>query len=323
MEAHKLYGDRLKEARESLGLSIDDVSYELKINVKTLKKMEDSKTDDLPKAAFTRGFIKTYCTFLKISSPLVIGEYEQTLSDVDKKISVKFLQEDSEPKDFFVSDFLKDQLFPILIFAFVLFAAAILYSVLGSYKPNQTALVEPDLIEVSAPIAKVEAPAVKVLNKDPFPQENQDLTVKAGEEEGVEIEEVSVKAKELKIASVIQEDTKKNTADDSEKSEVKSEEENPVAESVKPIKKQVVKGEHKLVVEPLAKTALYIKTNSDSRPVRATLRPDNLRTFQFDSAEVRFLDAGAVSLIFDGEDIGALGVFGEEKKIEFPSLKEL
>ena len=307
MENHKSYGDRLREARENLGLSVEDISFDLKINVKTLNKMEESKTNELPKAAFTRGFIKIYCAFLKISPALVISEYDKTLSEGDKKLSVRFLQEDSEPKDFFVLDFLKDQLFPILIVASVLSAAIVLYSVLGSYKPNQIASDKPELIEVSAPVAEKDDPeAEEVVAED----------VKVIEEQP-EQEEVKVE-KQVK-AKIVEEAVKPEP----KLAEDKNIDKEKAIEKKGSPKKRVITGEHKLIVEPLAKTALYIKTDLDSKPVRATLRPDKLRTFQFDQAEVRFLDAGAVSLIFNGEDIGALGVFGEEKKIDFPSLKEL
>ena len=47
------------------------------------------------------------------------------------------------------------------------------------------------------------------------------------------------------------------------------------------------------------------------------------RTFKFQEAEITFLDAGAVSLILNGKDIGSPGVFAERKTIKFPSLEGL
>jgi len=81
--------------------------------------------------------------------------------------------------------------------------------------------------------------------------------------------------------------------------------------------------EAKLVIEPLAKTYAYYKDQSSKTAITLSLKPNVKRTFKFKEAEITFLDAGAVSLILNGKDIGSPGVFAERKTIKFPSLEGL
>ena len=304
MENKTHYGDRLKNAREALGLTLSEISYELKINLKVLERIEASATKELPKPAFTKGFIKNYCKYLKISPGLVLSEYELTLEESDKKISTSVLNAESESRAVIASKFSNNKLFPFFAFGFAVVMLASLYSFLAPSGNSPKVVVE-KAVEIKEVVIDLERESVEAevidtaqekveIDNEENTKEETVLVVK----EPVVLKEEVVQKEEPVRELLVEEKQKKN---------------------IKP----VVVGKHKLVVEPLAETALYIKTNLDSRAVRATLKPDVLRTFQFDGAEIRFLDVGSVSLILDGEDIGALGVFGEEKTIEFPSLKEL
>lgn len=312
------YGKRLTSAREKMGITLEEVSYELKINLSTLKRLESSESKKLPKPGFTKGFIKAYCKFLKISPDLILAEYMQSLDAPDLETKGSVLIETSEPKDFFILDFLKDKFFPLIVFASVVAAVFILYSFLGNYEQSHTTtaggLNQDKMIDMAPPTVDNKSTA--------------DLNDDVAEEVTFEIfdqEEPAPKVASLKVEQKKDDLLKKNeetlAVKDSASSVVALQPEE-VAEPEKPVY-QPPRGKHKLVVEPLAKTYLYIKTNFDSRPIRATLTPEKVRTFRFDQAEIRFVDAGAVNVILDGDELGALGIFGEEKKLEFPSLKEL
>ena len=97
-------------------------------------------------------------------------------------------------------------------------------------------------------------------------------------------------------------------------------------ESISTAKKVVtdaLKKKHKLIIEPLDQTYAYYKSDKDKSFVTLSLKPNTRRTFAFNSAEIKFLDAGAISLILDGKDLGSPGIFAEEKTIKFPSLEGL
>jgi cytoskeletal protein RodZ len=84
-----------------------------------------------------------------------------------------------------------------------------------------------------------------------------------------------------------------------------------------------VSKEAKLVIEPLANTYAYYKDQSSKTSITLSLKPNVRKTLKFKEAEITFLDAGAVSLILNGKDIGSPGVFAERKTIKFPSLEGL
>lgn len=290
------YGKRLKDARLEKGLSIEDVSFDLKINGKTLRKIEGSETKCLPKAPFTRGFIRTYCLHLDVDPGVVIEEYEQTLDDPSRKLKKGVLSNESSEKTFFAFEFFKTKLVPLTILFLMLLGAGAAYLYLGS-GPLEKLISK----KIEAPKVQVETKIVKDKVLGPAKVDNlpQKLTRVATVYDGGKI------IRPKRIEKIVE--------------PVKPPAPVKVEEKVLP----VTPPKYLLVVEPLADTSLYIKTNLDKKYIRASLKPDVLRRFRFDSAIIKFRDAGAVNLIFNGKDIGALGIFGEEKTIKFPSMNEL
>ncbi len=302
------YGEKIKATREEKGLSLGDVSFDLKININTLKKIEASNTEDLPKAPFTKGFIRTYCLYLKLSPDLVLEAYEQTLKEPSTKLNKGILSTDEGAGAFFAFDFFRTKLLPLGILSVMVLGATATYSYLkkgrlGVYSNQKTTSNRTWKKNAS----KGESFITPVA--DPTEAEKK---VEAAREKAVQKPE-----KLMRLATVYK--GGKILDGNKVKEEVKEN-----VETKSPEKKQEpVVFKNALVVEPLAETYLYIKTNLDKKYIRATLKPDVLRKFKFDNATIRFLDAGAVNLIFNGEDVGALGLFGEEKTIQFPSMKEL
>ncbi|KAB2970404.1 helix-turn-helix domain-containing protein [Zoogloea sp.] len=67
-------GETLRSTRESLGMSIPEVAYSLKLNARQVEAIESGRFDLLPGAAFTRGFLRNYARLLKIDpAPLLAG----------------------------------------------------------------------------------------------------------------------------------------------------------------------------------------------------------------------------------------------------------
>lgn len=57
-------GNKLQEARESQGLSLEDIAEKIKVSVRILRLIEEGNTKGLPHAVYTRGFIVSYATVL-------------------------------------------------------------------------------------------------------------------------------------------------------------------------------------------------------------------------------------------------------------------
>ena len=59
-------GKTLREAREQLGLSVNDVSNRIKFAARQIEALEDDDYVRLPEAAFVRGFVRSYARLLEL-----------------------------------------------------------------------------------------------------------------------------------------------------------------------------------------------------------------------------------------------------------------
>jgi len=59
----------LKEEREKRGYTIEDVSNILRIRKQYIIAIEEDNLSDIPSETYAKGYIKTYCEFLKIPMP--------------------------------------------------------------------------------------------------------------------------------------------------------------------------------------------------------------------------------------------------------------
>ena len=69
------FGEMLREARESRGLSLSDVEEATKIRQKYLEGMERGDYASLPPRIYMRGFLKNLADFLEIDSPTLISAW--------------------------------------------------------------------------------------------------------------------------------------------------------------------------------------------------------------------------------------------------------
>jgi cytoskeleton protein RodZ len=54
-------GEHLREAREALGLRVDDIAQALKLGRRQVEALEAGEWEHLPGVTFTRGFVRTLC----------------------------------------------------------------------------------------------------------------------------------------------------------------------------------------------------------------------------------------------------------------------
>lgn len=58
-----------KEERERQGYSIEDISNILRIRKQYIIAIEEDRLGEIPSETYVKGYIKTYCEFLKIPIP--------------------------------------------------------------------------------------------------------------------------------------------------------------------------------------------------------------------------------------------------------------
>lgn len=85
------FGEELRRAREFKGMTLEDVHYITKINLKTLSAIEEERFDILPEP-YIRAFVKAYATAVGMNVPKVISEY----SGIAQEAEPENEQEDAE-----------------------------------------------------------------------------------------------------------------------------------------------------------------------------------------------------------------------------------
>ena len=69
-------GNKFKEQRESLGLTLREVEESTKIRKKYLQALENENFDVIPGRTYTKGFIKNYARFLGLDAKEFIEQFE-------------------------------------------------------------------------------------------------------------------------------------------------------------------------------------------------------------------------------------------------------
>jgi cytoskeleton protein RodZ len=77
------FGQALRDAREDLGVSLDDAERETRINRRYLEALETEDDSAMPPAVYTRGFIRTYSMYLGLDPEAMLDAYgpQQAIED--------------------------------------------------------------------------------------------------------------------------------------------------------------------------------------------------------------------------------------------------
>jgi curved DNA-binding protein CbpA len=80
-------GKILKQIRERMGLDLETIAQETRINMKILESIEDETPDKLPPLVYLKGFLKGYAQSLGLDPQKVIEGYLHFLTEGKKKSS--------------------------------------------------------------------------------------------------------------------------------------------------------------------------------------------------------------------------------------------
>ena len=74
-------GSILREAREKLGMSIEDVAVQIKLAPRQIEALEADDLSKLPELAFVRGFIRSYAKILRLDVEGLLSTFHETNKD--------------------------------------------------------------------------------------------------------------------------------------------------------------------------------------------------------------------------------------------------
>ena len=84
----KEIGEKLKEARESMGITIDEVAQDLKIRPSQIENIEDGNKEAFKDVFYLKMFIKNYSKYLGLDYDEMVEEFNEYLFDFTSKISI-------------------------------------------------------------------------------------------------------------------------------------------------------------------------------------------------------------------------------------------
>ena len=70
-------GERLIEAREQRGLSLEDAERDTRISRRYLQALEDERFDIIPAPVYARGFLRSYSQYLGVKTAPLLARFPQ------------------------------------------------------------------------------------------------------------------------------------------------------------------------------------------------------------------------------------------------------
>lgn len=83
-------GERLQQARQRIGLSLDEVSEKLKIRKDWIIKFEANEFDSKLPAIYAKGFLRSYVRFLKLNEQTILSEYDAIHTEEQSSNRISF-----------------------------------------------------------------------------------------------------------------------------------------------------------------------------------------------------------------------------------------
>ena len=149
-------GQQLKERRESLGLSLNQVFEKTKISMNVLKAIEEGQYDQFPIYAYLRGFVLSYAQAVEMDSIALLEELEATRLQSEKKVLLEGVKNKSSINHLTSKEL---RLTPVILASgclLILFCSLIFYSWLGGDNENTTVNYSDSFFSNSGEISKTE-----------------------------------------------------------------------------------------------------------------------------------------------------------------------
>ena len=86
-------GETFREKRESIGITVKEVSNDLEVTEAQLENLEDGNINAFKDIFFLKELIKKYCTYLDLDDEEILNEFNNYIFDFTSKIPIKELEE--------------------------------------------------------------------------------------------------------------------------------------------------------------------------------------------------------------------------------------
>ena len=84
----KEIGEKLKEARESMGITIEEAATDLKLRPTQIENIEEGNREAFKDVFYLKMFIKNYSKYLGLDYDEMVEEFNEYLFDFTSKISI-------------------------------------------------------------------------------------------------------------------------------------------------------------------------------------------------------------------------------------------
>ncbi len=85
----KEIGEKLKEVRESMGITIEEAAGDLKLRPSQIENIEEGNKEAFKDIFYLKMFIKNYSKYLGLDSDEMVEEFNEYLFDFTSKISIE------------------------------------------------------------------------------------------------------------------------------------------------------------------------------------------------------------------------------------------
>ena len=89
-------GNKLKEARESIGVSIEEAAEDLKMRPSQIENIEAGNMEAFQDIFFLKYFIRDYSKYLGLDKEQMVDEFNEYLFDYTSKISLDDIKNANE-----------------------------------------------------------------------------------------------------------------------------------------------------------------------------------------------------------------------------------
>ena len=89
----KEIGIKLKETRESMGISIDEAASDLKVKEIQIENIEQGNMDAFKDVFYLKYFIRDYSKYLGLDYEDMVDEFNENLFDYTSKISIEDIKQ--------------------------------------------------------------------------------------------------------------------------------------------------------------------------------------------------------------------------------------
>ena len=84
----KEIGEKLREARENMGISMNEVSSDLNVNIKQIENIESGNMEAFKDIFYLKYFIRDYAKYLGLNKEDLVDEFNEYLFDYTSKLSL-------------------------------------------------------------------------------------------------------------------------------------------------------------------------------------------------------------------------------------------